>query len=276
MATLQQVQRRGRWALLVGTFLIGALVFGIFGAGAFGSSVSSAAFSGGTGTFTSGGVVYAKNGGALTLTLGTSSDTKCVDITGAFTAHQTSTTTKSSWTFNFTAGSGDASRSVTATASPNFNSQGNCTGSSGSNTASFVLDNTGPTVTATLSPPANGTGWNNSNVTINWNASDAGSGVASGPTPSSDSQQANTSSSGVTKSSTAMDNLGNVQSGSVTVRLDKMPPTITGSRSVPANSFGWNNTDVTVSFSCADPNSGIKSCTSPVGLTTSGANQSAS
>src|SRR5438067_8061017 len=46
------------------------------------SSVTSAAFSGGAGTVSVAGTLYAKNGGALTLAVTTSSDTQCVDIAG--------------------------------------------------------------------------------------------------------------------------------------------------------------------------------------------------
>ena len=52
---------------------------------AFASSVTSAVFTGGAGTVTVGGTLYAKQGAALTLTVVTSSDTKCVDVTGAAT-----------------------------------------------------------------------------------------------------------------------------------------------------------------------------------------------
>ena len=45
-------------------------------------------------------------------------------------------------------------------------------------------------------------------------------------------------------------NSGN--SGNETVEVDTMKPVITGSRDPLPNSFGWNNTDVTVSFSCVD------------------------
>ena len=61
----------------------------------------------------------------------------------------------------------------------------------------------------------------------------------------------------------------------MTVKLDKTTPTITGSRTPAANANGWNNTDVTVSFTCSDSPAGIKSCSGPATLSTSGANQSA-
>jgi len=37
-----------------------------------------------------------------------------------------------------------------------------------------------------------------------------------------------------------------------TVKVDTTKPVITGSQAPLPNSFGWNNTDVTVSFSCED------------------------
>jgi hypothetical protein len=39
---------------------------------------------------------------------------------------------------------------------------------------------------------------------------------------------------------------------SATAKVDTTKPVITGSRAPLPNSFGWNNTDVTVSFSCID------------------------
>ncbi|MFN2489221.1 MAG: OmpL47-type beta-barrel domain-containing protein [Actinomycetota bacterium] len=237
---------------------------------AYASTVSSAGFSGGAGTASVGGTLYAKSGGALTLTVTTSDDTKCVEVSGAHSARQTSNPAKSSWTFSFTAGAGDGVRSVTAAASSNFNANG-CTGQSQSpRSASYTLDNTGPVVTGSLSPAPNAAGWNRTNVTINWTAADAGSGVKTGPIPASDS--VNTPGT-TTKSSSATDELGNTGSGAVTVKLDKGAPTISGSRSPAANSFGWNNSDVTVGFTCSDPDSGIKSCTGSTTKSSEGANQ---
>src|SRR5206468_895780 len=51
-------------------------------------------------------------------------------------------------------------------------------------------------------------------------------------------------------------------------------PTIAGARTPPPNAAGWNNTDVTVTFTCADSTANITSCgPSPKSLTTEGANQ---
>jgi hypothetical protein len=41
---------------------------------------------------------------------------------------------------------------------------------------------------------------------------------------------------------------------------DEVPPQITATLEPPANVYGWNNRDVTVSFTCADDRSGVASC----------------
>jgi hypothetical protein len=66
-------------------------------------------------------------------------------------------------------------------------------------------------------------------------------------------------------------------SASVTVsniNIDLTAPTITGSATPAPNAAGWNNTNVTVSFSCNDALSGIASCAGPTTLTTEGSNLS--
>ena len=57
---------------------------------------------------------------------------------------------------------------------------------------------------------------------------------------------------------------------------DTTPPTITAQAAPPANANHWNNTTVTVSFTCADSGSGIATCPAPVVVTAEGANQSVS
>ncbi|MDQ1584442.1 MAG: large repetitive protein, partial [Microbacteriaceae bacterium] len=267
--------REGRTRGWLAVVASGAVVAAMLSATpAFASSVTSATFTGGAGTVSSGGTLYAKQGGALTLTVITSNDTMCVDVGGAFTAHSTSGTAKTTWTFTTTAGAGDGAQAVTAAASPNVNGQGKCTGPSTSLQASFTLDNTGPVVTAALAPAANAAGWNKANVGLTWSATDAGSGIGSGPTPATDSVNSNTAS--VTKNAVATDKLGNSGTGAAVVKLDKTNPTISGSAAPAANGFGWNNSNVTVSLVCADALSGVKSCTGggTVVLSTEGANQS--
>lgn len=55
---------------------------------------------------------------------------------------------------------------------------------------------------------------------------------------------------------------------------DTVAPTITGSRTPAPNAAGWNNSDVTVSFSCTDAGSGVASCSGPTTLSSEGSGQS--
>ncbi len=218
--------------------------------GASASSVTSAVFSGTTGTVSVGGTLYAKQGAALTLAVVTSTDTKCVAVTGAATlTPQTSSTAKANWTFTTTAPAGDGAQAFTVAASPNFNSN-NCTGQTNSTQASYTLDNTGPVVTAALTPAANAAGWNNSDVTVKWTATDTGSGVTAAQPFQTDGPI--TANGIVTKTAPAQsDRLGNTgASGSVTVRVDKAAPTISSTQT--DNGDGT----VTVTFTCNDSNSG--------------------
>jgi hypothetical protein len=238
------------------------------------SSVTTVAITGGSGTATVNNVLYARQGGALTLTLTTSNDTECVELSGALAAQQTGGP-KTSWTFPLTAGSGNGSQTITAAASPNVSPQGKCTGPSTSRSTSFTLDNTAPTISAALSPTPNGVGWNNSDVTVAWTATDAGAGVAT--QPSSTVVSTNGISSPATNST---DRVGNTGTGSVTVRLDKAAPTITGVASGTQGDNGWFvASPVTVTFSCSDDPasgaSGIASCLAD-GTTSSARNVSTS
>ncbi|MGY1737167.1 OmpL47-type beta-barrel domain-containing protein [Geodermatophilus sp. SYSU D00684] len=219
------------------------------------ASVTSAVFSGGSGTVSVGGTLYAKQGAALTLRVITSSDTECVDVKGAATLpRQTSSTAKSDWTFTTTAPAGDGVQAFTVTASQKFNAN-NCTGQSTSTQASYTVDDTGPVVTGALTPAPNAAGWNNSDVTVDWTATDAGSGVAAAQPFRTDSVTANGI---VTRTAPAQaDRLGNTgAAGSVTVRVDKAKPAITADQTKNADGT------TTVTFTCSDSSggSGIASC----------------
>ena len=166
--------------------MIGALAAGTAQA----AVVNGAVFSGGAGTYSNGGTLYAKAGAELELTV-TTAPAKCVQVTkGTASALLSSDTDRSHWIFNktqspsiFTA-SGELVQTVTVEATSNYNgNQVKCTGNSDTRQASYIGDNTGPVVTGSLAPSPNAAGWNNSDVTINWTASDAGSGVASGAEP---------------------------------------------------------------------------------------------
>ena len=132
-------------------------------------------------------------------------------------------------------------------------------GNSASTSVTLNIDKTPPTITQTAAPPANGNGWNNSDVTVTFTCADALSQVATCPAPVSVTAEGTQSASG-----TAVDRAGNQASTSVTVRIDKSGPVITATRSPEANTNGWNNTDVVVTFTCSDGGSQIASCPGPV------------
>src|SRR6266853_2165735 len=57
------------------------------------------------------------------------------------------------------------------------------------------------------------------------------------------------------------------------VGLDNQLPTITAKASPAPNDAGWNNTNVTVTFTCSDAISGVASCPPSQTVTTEGVNQ---
>jgi hypothetical protein len=131
------------------------------------------------------------------------------------------------------------------------------------------LDNEPPTISAKASPAPNAAGWNNTNVTVTFTCSDTISGVASCPA----SQTVTTEGANQVISGTATDNAGNTASTSIKLNIDRTPPTISAISSPPPNGNGWDNSNVTVTFTCNDSLSGIASCTSPVTVSADGANQ---
>ncbi|MBI2205441.1 MAG: hypothetical protein HYU41_16445 [Candidatus Rokubacteria bacterium] len=128
----------------------------------------------------------------------------------------------------------------------------------GAKTLTVRIDKTPPVITGSRSPDANAHGWNNTDVTVSFACSDGLSGIDTcGPTPQVVSGE------GVdqAREAAAVDKAGNTASASVGgINIDKTPPVVIGSRNPEPNAFGWNNTDVTVSFACSDGLSGIDTC----------------
>src|SRR6185312_7238541 len=130
------------------------------------------------------------------------------------------------------------------------------------------IDRTAPATIASSAPA----GWSNTDVTINLSASDNLSGVATtsyqvdgGATQTGSSVVFNTDGKH-TLTFWSVDNAGNVEDktaagNSITIQVDKTAPTISGAAAPAPNTFGWNKSDVTVSFTCADATSGVAFCT---------------
>lgn len=138
-----------------------------------------------------------------------------------------------------------------------------------------ACDTMAPVASPTQSLAANGNGWNNSDVTVSWNWADepGGSGVnAASCTTSSISTGEGT----IVLTATCQDLAGNSASASYTVKVDKTAPMASAMAHPAPNANGWNNTDVTVTFTGSDALSGIDGCDAPVVLSGEGAGQSAS
>ncbi len=133
----------------------------------------------------------------------------------------------------------------------------------------FETDTTPPTISASIVPPPNASGWNNTNVAVTFVCADALSGVATCPL----SQTVTTEGAQQIVSGTATDNAGNTAVGGVTLNIDKTPPTITAATSPPPNGSGLYTSNVTVSFTCSDTLSGVAICPPPQMVAASAGNQ---
>ncbi len=138
---------------------------------------------------------------------------------------------------------------------------------------------TAPDVSVAVSPDPNTAGWNNSPVTIDWTTTPP-EATPSGDCATNDPETINFESAGLTRSCTATN--GALSTDPLVTRLiktDFTKPDINGSTSPAANTYGWNNTDVTVHFACNDVGSvqsGISSCTGDQVVSGEGRNQSRS
>jgi hypothetical protein len=147
-----------------------------------------------------------------------------------------------------------------------------------SNSASVTVrvDLTPPIITPSVSPSPTAAGWNNTNVTVTWTATDPTSGVAADATSGCDPMTLSAETAGTVITCTATNGAGLMRSVSVTIKIDKTPPTAVASATPAPNGAGWNNTNVTVAFAGTDALSGIAFCTAPVVLSTEGTGLSAS
>lgn len=126
-----------------------------------------------------------------------------------------------------------------------------------------------PGITALKSLLPNAAGWNNANVTVSFTCADPILGISSCTSPITvTTEGANQVVTGM-----AVNTAGFAASTSVTLNIDKTPPVISSAASPPPNAAGWNNSNVTVSFTCSDGGSGLASCTSPTTVSTDGGNQ---
>jgi predicted outer membrane repeat protein len=123
------------------------------------------------------------------------------------------------------------------------------------------IDATAPTLSGTATTAPNANGWYNTSVTIHWTCADNLSGVVSCPSD----QIITTEGASETVSQSIADQAGNTTnaSSSPAVNIDLTAPTnVVGTPDRTADSNGWYNHQVDVTFSGQDALSGIASYTS--------------
>ena len=128
-------------------------------------------------------------------------------------------------------------------------------GNVASTTVKVSLDKGVPAITFIASPAPNAAGWNNTDVTITYQCSDALSGIATCPDPAVIS----TEGAAQPISATASDRADNVSSRTALVSLDKTPPAV--SISSPVTGAIVNTSTVSVSGSVSDSLSGLAKVT---------------
>jgi hypothetical protein len=156
----------------------------------------------------------------------------------------------------------DTTNITTDTSGITLSCSATSTGGTATESVTIKRDATIPSSSAGASPAANANNWRKTNVTVSFWGADGLSGLAGcDPAVILSSDGSNQSASG-----RCYDNAGN-QSALATVtgiNIDKTAPTATATATPPANSFGWRNKNVNVTFSGVDALSGIAGCDSAV------------
>jgi hypothetical protein len=147
-------------------------------------------------------------------------------------------------------------------------------GGTANQSVTIKRDATPPVINAALDKSPDSTGWFNSATgapTVSFTCSDATSGLAGVcPADYTFGQGADQA-----YSQTIYDNAGNSATAGVSdIDVDLTAPSISVSVSPVPNDEGWNNSNVTVSFTCTDNLSGVASCPTDQSITTEGDNNS--
>ena len=134
------------------------------------------------------------------------------------------------------------------------------------------IDKTAPNISFVSRTAANANGWNNTNVTVNWSCSDSVSGATNANVNQIiGAEGLNQSSTGVCE-----DNAGNFASNTQNgINIDKTAPVISFVSRTLANANGWNNSNVTINWSCSDALSGAVSSNDSRIVSAEGVNLSA-
>ena len=118
-----------------------------------------------------------------------------------------------------------------------------------------VRDDSAPVIEAMVSPAPDASGWSSSPVSVRWRVRDPESGIAS--TTGCETQTMGDNTNGTVFTCSATNSLGGSSTRSVTVKIDLSAPEIDVAVSPEPNEAGWNSSDVTVTWSVRDPETGI-------------------
>ena len=156
--------------------------------------------------------------------------------------------------------------------SPTWGAQADSDGDGTGDACELPPDTTPPVITASVSGTLGNNDWFTSNVEVSWSVTDDESAITS--QNGCDAQTVSTDTTGITYTCTA-ESAGGVSSQDVTIKRDATAPTIIYSSRTTPNPAGWNNSSVTVKWSCSDAVSGAISSEVSSVIGTEGMNQEA-
>jgi hypothetical protein len=149
-------------------------------------------------------------------------------------------------------------------------------GSGATETASAtytIQDPSVPVITKNVTGQQGNNDWYTGDVNVDWTVTENES-PNSLVTSGCDDFSVTSDQGETTYTCSATSSGGGPVTDSVTIKRDATDPTISGSRTPAANSFGWNNGSVAVNYSCSDDTSGMASCGPNETLSNEGADQS--
>ena len=132
-------------------------------------------------------------------------------------------------------------------------------------------DGSPPEITPVVRGTEGAGGWFTGDVTVSWDVKDPQSQVTDREGCADGALTSDTSGFTFTCAATSE---GGTTSESVVLKRDATRPAIQASRTPEPNEAGWNNTGVTVAFTCEDATSGVAACSEEAPLAAEGAGQS--
>lgn len=169
-----------------------------------------------------------------------------------------------------TLASGSLIANIGANVAVDIVGQGNQASTSTDNTISFIVDPSAPVITANVVGTLGNNGWYISFVELTWSVVDNQSPIVS--QSGCEPRTLDVDTDGITVSCSAT-SFGGGSGLSKFFKIDTRAPVITFADRTPANSAGWNNSPVTVNWSCTDRWSGVVAPSASTTISTEGVDQ---